>query len=48
MVRPSRYCPRWLSREQAAAYGGVSTATFDKEVSDGIRPCVVTETLHSQ
>lgn len=30
--------PRLLSREQAAAYVGVSAGTFDKEVSDGIWP----------
>lgn len=32
------YWPRLLSREQAAAYLGVSPGTFDKEVQDGLWP----------
>lgn len=32
------YWPRMLSREQAAAYVGVSAGTFEKEVADGVWP----------
>lgn len=30
--------PRFLTRDQAAAYLGVGTTTFDREVADGIWP----------
>jgi hypothetical protein len=32
------YWPRFLSREQAAAYLGVSAETFDDEVEEGLWP----------
>ena len=32
------YWPRYLSREQAAMYVGVSPDTFDMEVQDGLWP----------
>lgn len=32
------FWPRFLSREQSAAYLGVSTTTFDEEVNAGIWP----------
>ncbi|WP_431856634.1 helix-turn-helix transcriptional regulator [Azospirillum sp.] len=32
------FWPRFLSREQAAAYLGVSASTFDEEVTAGIWP----------
>lgn len=38
-VLPPGLIPRFLSRAEAAAYVGVSTTTFDQEVSDGWWPC---------
>jgi predicted DNA-binding transcriptional regulator AlpA len=35
---PHSLAPRGLSREQAAAYVGVSTGTFDRMVADGLMP----------
>lgn len=35
---PAGLVPRYLSREEAAAYVGVSTTTFDPEVRDGWWP----------
>jgi len=35
---PSGLVPRFLSRDEAAAYLGVSAGTFDQEVSRGLWP----------
>ena len=37
-VLPAGVMPRGLSRVQAAAYVGVSPATFDRMIKDGLMP----------
>ena len=35
---PASLAPRGLSREQSAAYIGVSPSTFDKLINEGVMP----------
>ena len=37
-ILPASLAPRGLSREQSAAYIGVSPSTFDKLISEGVMP----------